>query len=163
MSSSNISPTISTASGAQEASISTTSSALTDEWKSVTTASRTSAVSFGDTTVYVRRISRSSSAISVRMTRIASAGKIHQCFFRIFPPNATDAGNLLPASCINQILSKKGVPSSFRRMPSSKCSGSGLAIMYLRISSMRTLSWNVTSEKLTPCLCARPVRPIRCR
>ena len=62
-----------------------------------------------------------------------------------------------------QIFSKKGVSSSLRSTPSLKCSGVGTVIIYFRISSIRTLSRKVTREKLTPCLWARPVRPIRCR
>ena len=63
-----------------------------------------------------------------------------------------------------QLFSKKGVPSSRTSTSmSEKCRGTGLVIRYFRISSMRTLSWKVTREKLTPCLWARPVRPMRWR
>ena len=63
-----------------------------------------------------------------------------------------------------QLFSKKGVPSSCTRTSrAEKCRGTGLVIRYNRITSMRTLSWKVTREKLTPCLWARPVRPMRWR
>ena len=64
----------------------------------------------------------------------------------------------------HQLFSKKGVPSACTSTSmSEKCRGTGLVIRYFRISSMRTLSWKVTREKLTPCLWARPVRPMRWR
>ena len=62
-----------------------------------------------------------------------------------------------------QIWSKKGAPSSLHSTPSSNFRGVGAVSIYFRISSMRTLSRKVTREKLTPCLWARPVRPMRWR
>ena len=61
------------------------------------------------------------------------------------------------------MFSKNGVPSSRQSTPSVNFSGVGTVSIYFRISSIRTLSRKVTREKLTPCLWARPVRPIRCR
>ena len=66
-------------------------------------------------------------------------------------------------TCLDQMFSKKGAPSSRQSTPSANFSGVGTVSIYFRISSMRTLSRKVTREKLTPCLWARPVRPIRCR
>ena len=66
-------------------------------------------------------------------------------------------------TCLDQMFSKKGAPSSRQSTPSANFSGVGTVSIYFRISSMRTLSRKVTREKLTPCLCARPVRPMRWR